>query len=73
MNMTDAQYCAENGWGVGTVLEAPRWDGVPSRIRITAIGEEVVVVRVIVGRGTRNANERIWRLVGRLLWREVPA
>lgn len=50
--MTDAQRCRRNGWTVGTVLAGE--EGLaevkhPIRLRITAIGEENILVRRIAG------------------------
>ena len=40
--MTNADFCRDNGWGPGTVLEGDEGYG-PERILITAVGREQIL------------------------------
>ena len=66
---TDAETCRMNGWTVGTVLVGDEGHG-PEKIRITAIGEEDIRVRIIDdGSGVGEQNDGTWTLS----WREWVA
>lgn len=43
--MTSAELCRANGWVVGDVLEAD-WIYGPTRVQLTAIGEELILGRL---------------------------
>lgn len=67
---TDAETCRLNGWTVGTRLVGDDGRG-PETIQITAIGDEVVVARVVdVGGTPVNRWEAMWMLSCRE-WSEV--
>lgn len=53
---SDAGTCRINGWSVGTELCGKEYGRV-DRIRITAIGESLVLARAVM-RGNRIVNER---------------
>jgi hypothetical protein len=61
--MTPADSCRENGWTVGTVLEGDEGYG-PTRIEITAIGEEKLLAKCIShdGKPTPTHGEASWVL-----------
>jgi hypothetical protein len=48
--LSDASKCRINGWGAGTVLEGDEGYG-PTRIVLTAIGEEKILARRISENG----------------------
>lgn len=49
--MTNAELCRVNGWKVGDVLEGDEGYG-PTRIVLTAIGEDLVLARTLAQDGT---------------------
>lgn len=61
--MTEADYCRRKGWGVGTVLSGER-HGHVDRIRITAIGERLVLAVHVEcdGREVPHRGEGPWTL-----------
>lgn len=62
MRLTDADICKINKWDVGTVLAADEGYGI-SIIKITAIGEEAILARLISHNGRKqNDVERTWTL-----------
>jgi hypothetical protein len=66
---TEAQICRANGWQVGDVLEGtesgPGWSRT-SRIRITAIGEDSILARLIWQDGQEECgHETTWTLKAR--------
>jgi len=67
---TAAETCRQNGWQVGDVLEGDEDYG-PTRIRITAIGEEGILARPILQSGRAvDGYESPWNLAYRD-WRKV--
>ena len=69
--MNAAETCRRNGWQVGDVLEGDEGHG-PTRIRITAIGKEVILARPIMqsGRPIEDGYEWPWTLAYRD-WKKV--
>lgn len=60
-----ADTCRMNGWVVGDVLEGDEGYG-PTRIRITAIGEDAILARQISHNGkARTEPELLWGLDAR--------
>jgi hypothetical protein len=64
--MESADLCRANGWGPGTILEGDEGRG-PERIRITAVGEQVILATGL-GKHDREGHwtlkMRDWRKVG---------
>ena len=69
--MNAADMCRTNGWVVGDSLEGDEGHG-PTRIRITAIGETVILARPTHHNGNplRETYESAWTLRYRD-WRKV--
>ena len=69
---TAAETCRQNGWHVGDVLEGDEGRG-PTRIRITAIGEDAILARPIMQSGAPidDSYESNWTLAYRD-WKMVP-
>lgn len=60
--MTDAERCHHNGWTVGTCLVGDEGYG-PTVIQITAIGEDLVLARMLSHNGEqRDRSESTWTL-----------
>jgi len=59
---SSVEICRRMGWGVGTELVAA--DCEKFRVRITALGERVVIVRIITAANGQpvEPNECIWEL-----------
>lgn len=67
---TDADRCRANGWQVGDTLEGDEGYG-PTRILITAIGEQRILARELSHAGeTCEGRELMWTLRYRD-WRKV--
>jgi hypothetical protein len=65
-----AETCRQNRWHVGDVLEGDEGRG-PTRIKITAIGEESILARAIMQSGELvDGYEGPWTLAYRD-WRKV--
>lgn len=68
--LNQADLCRANGWTVGTILEGDEGYG-PYRIKITAIGETVILARRISCDGKPYlGRETIWSLA-RCDWKKV--
>ena len=67
---TEAETCALNGWHVGTIIEGDEGYG-PTRIRITAIGERIILARCVSCPG-KVCRESSWTLTCRE-WAEVSS
>lgn len=66
---SDADYCRERGWGVGTYLVGDEGYG-PTVIKITALGERNIMAIAVAGPGSANPHEANWVLYCRD-WREI--
>jgi hypothetical protein len=67
-----AETCRKNGWQVGDVLEGDEGYG-PTRIKITAIGEQAILARRIMQDGNSVEDyESTWTLACRD-WRKVDS
>jgi len=70
MKRTAVETCRQNGWQVGDVLDGDEGHG-PTRIRITAIGEEAILARAIMQSGEPvDGYEGTWTLAYRD-WKKV--
>lgn len=58
------------GWGVGTLIRADFYDGSSLTLRITGIGEELVLCRVLRPDG-RESSEHVWGLLDEEGWYRV--
>ena len=69
--MKAADTCRLNGWQVGDSLEGDEGHG-PTRIRITAIGEDFILARAIMQSGVpiQDSYESTWTLAYRD-WKKV--
>ncbi len=67
---TDADTCRLNGWTVGTVLVGDDGHG-PEKIRITAIGENLILAKCIEDKHGNAVDE--YEGVWSLSWREWVA
>ena len=67
-----SEFCAKNGWGVGTYLEGDNGVG-NTVIRITAMGRECVIGEAVIYNGKLQSRpvEREWRLVRSHEWRAI--
>lgn len=61
--MNSADKCRKNGWGAGTLLVGDDGYG-PTIIRVTAVGEEGILVRCLSHNGKTDCShhEGIWTL-----------
>jgi len=71
MKQSAAETCRQNGWQVGDILEGDEGHG-PTRIWITAIGEESILARPIMqsGEPITDIYESGWTLAYRD-WKKV--
>lgn len=70
--MSNVELCRQNGWKVGDVLEGDEGYGNGlERIRITAIGEDNILARLILRNGKEiRHREAVWVLDCRV-WEKV--